>query len=243
MPWIQYLLTGLFLAPCIIQWRLTVRLYGELPLRFVLPNVRQILRTKKAFLLIAAALAPFEVLGGACLPEWFPPLPPWFATLGILVASYLATPPAVLLLASSRKANIGMIFDADMATAPMSLVHLIEPDSESLAASDIDFVRFNSRRTVKDDRWRDAVDVYMDMVPIIVIDTRIASPAIVHETKNLLASERRRKTLFIVGENKEQPALEAAAGEDARLLSFVKISVDDLGTILRKLSRTKNLAL
>lgn len=242
MRLIEYLLTALLLVPCIVQWCLTARLYGELPLRFVLPNVRQIFRTRKVFLLIVATLAPLEVLGGACFPEWLPPLPLWFATLGILVASYLTTPPAVLLLASSHTANIRMIFDADMATAPMSLVHLIEPNSESLGNWDFEVVRYNSRRTINDDWWRDAVDVYMDMVPIIVIDTRIASPAIVHETKALLAHELRHKALFIVGTNNEQPALEAAVGKDSRLPPVVKISVDELGPILRKLSRTKSRA-
>src|SRR5262249_25176254 len=55
--------------------------------------------------------------------------------------------------------------------------------------------------------WRDVVWRIAGFVPIIVMDTRLASPAVVEEARHVIQVPLRDKTLFVVADDGNAPAL------------------------------------
>ena len=171
---------------------------------------------------------------------------PWPITLALVLFAvnrllYEFMPPAILHLGTSGPESVDLRHWLARAVSPYRVVVLFD-DSVSGSGFRAEIQRpvlkRDNYRTLYGD-WRALVHSFMDMVPFIVVDCRIASPAVVDEVRWLLGrTDLLRKALFIVGPSGQAPAWEAAANgrieEDVR-----KVERRDLISALLRLGGLK----
>lgn len=187
--------------------------------------------------MVTGLITPLVALAGMYIPDYFPPLPPTlFIMLGASAVSTLSVPPAVLLLASSTNTNAQLVFDAGLAVFPLRVVHLIQPkpiDSDFISD---EIFALDTLRTISDSAWQSVVHPLMDSVPIVVVDTRTTSPAIVVEIARMLNPARRRKAVFIVDHDGSRPAMDAVVGPNCQP-AVQYVAVDKVALLLRSMTR------
>jgi len=84
--------------------------------------------------------------------------------------------------------------------------------------------------------WKEIVRRLVDIVPVVVVDTRIPGDSLKHETGLMLDPKRVSKAIFIVGENGEKPALEANRRQigTSRLLLITEYELPQLLTLFKQ---------
>jgi len=118
---------------------------------------------------------------------------------------FMSVPPVVVLLGGSSPRRF--LFQAQIAEAlrPLRVVSSMDPMYGWPGATDWG----NIFRTRDSTNWQSSAFELIDITPIVVLDTRQDSLAVRTEALHLLASsKRRRKTLFVVGEQGERPVLD-----------------------------------
>jgi hypothetical protein len=111
--------------------------------------------------------------------------------------SYACLPPSILLLGASRPEISPLRGDLNWAIPLLRLTHLL--DARKVGAGrllNID-VRQTDGRALGGTSWEAVVFELMDTSPLIVVDTRVATPAVLEET--ILAFQYPHKSLFVVG--------------------------------------------
>lgn len=210
--WIFYVISAAFLLTIVIEWSATIRFYRRISFRMPLQMLRLTLMTHQWFFLIGSLLLVVASVGGLYFPSYFPPFPPvLFFSLALLLVTHLALPPAILFLSSSKPENATLISRTSTTALPLKLVHLLDP-SLPLSKYEAESFYGDSLRTVRDTSWRNVVDLLIEWVPLVVVDTRVATPAVVTETTAMLKPANRRRALFIVNQNGHGPALSLASG-------------------------------
>jgi hypothetical protein len=172
-------------------------------------------------------------------------LPP---TLTILISSLvlgpiisLSIPPAVLLLGSSSTGTARLMEEIDEAIYPLRVVALIDPQGAHWTVRQN--IAFDNLRTKRQDLWRSVVHPLMDSSLLVVVDARVASPAVVEECIRVAKSPNRvGRSLFVQGENQERPAIDAIsfdypqpAGVSEVLGSLVFVSVSGVPSLVRRM--------
>jgi hypothetical protein len=77
----------------------------------------------------------------------------------------------------------------------------------------------------------------MDLVPVIILDARQATEAVVAEAKRILSSaELSRKCIVVIGDNGEQPAVVQAA-DDMTERKVVRRQVTKIGQVAQALTK------
>jgi len=202
------------------KWYVTARLYGGVPVRLSWRVFRWTLWTKNARSLYApwvgcllvAAVAWFTDLGS--VPLLAAPL----ILIGVYSISELSLPPSVLVLGSSNWEMIRLVLNIHRGIFPYRPVVLLDPMAASRARSSfIEYDNFeydNLRITVPHD-WRQVVFAMAETVPLIVLDTRIPSPAVVEEVRRILGGNLKHKTVFVVNNDGTSPAVEAALKQES----------------------------
>ena len=129
----------------------------------------------------------------------------------LMIYTYQAIPPSVLFLGTSRKETIDFREYLERSLHPYRVVVLLDAsvaETESYTAFQHNILAWDNIRTRLDEDWRKVVNPLMEMVPIIVIDTRIASPAVVEETERALTLFV-QKTVFVTNQYNRSPSIEA----------------------------------
>jgi hypothetical protein len=168
------------------------------------------------------------------------------------------TPPSVLLLASSRWESVRLFNFIERGIYPYRIVLLLDPEQTKPARhSSNHWMHFevDNMRILGTHSWQNVVRRISESVPIIVLDTRLASPTLVEETKQMI-EEHREKTLFILADDGSAPSIDAAGFRDlltnfhsTRLLGVIaklkelglsKTTSPDDSPILAQVSYTRN---
>ncbi len=198
-------------------WHVTNKLYGRFPLAQSMRMLRYTARTVHAYYLYGPLAALLPVAG------WYlynRTVFPWSTIAAVLlyqayIWAYQSTPPSVLLLGTSRPESIDLRERLERMLHPYRVVVLF--DSSVVAPlSRTDFQRnlleWDNLRTSGRSDWRTIVHPLMDSAPVLVVDTRIASPAVVEETTRILGRhDLVAKTLFLTEPSGDSSSMEAGS--------------------------------
>jgi hypothetical protein len=121
---------------------------------------------------------------------------------------------------------------------PLRIVSFLSPeifpeDHIELADLGIFHPNWDNLRVLNEQKWQEIVNLFMDLAPIVIVETRIVTDDVLKEIEWLLESPARRryKGCFIVDDNNNSPALEAISGlqkdtlrciREEELISWVK---------------------
>jgi hypothetical protein len=86
--------------------------------------------------------------------------------------------------------------------------------------------------------WRDVVHLVSRSVPIVVLDTRTASPAVVEETNKMTQDPFQEKTLFVVADDGSAPSI-AATGRKICLTVYRTARLRDVVSALKDMGLSK----
>ncbi len=244
--WVGYI--GCVYSTCCLlwythQWFVTIHLYGRIPWVQVLQMLKFVAKSPHAYHLYLP-LTPLLVAGGFYFLNGVV-FPRSFILANILfqiqMYFYQGTPPAVLLLGKSRPEAIDLRGRLEQGVYPYRIVALFDNSDISPSASQFrrNLLEWDNLRVIKGGQWRSVVHSLMDKVPIVVIDTRIASPAVNEETERILSSPALvQKTVFLVGSNGESQVI-TAVGAASRISELRTVQKEQLISLLKQLGLSK----
>ncbi len=135
---------------------------------------------------------------------------PWVAW-GVYLWTVAVTPPVVLLLSASNEATLALHKSLLQRLFPFRVVALLDvPDEWRQNLSNAAWLRLNCLRTSSDADWVQTVDDVLEIVPLVVLDTRVPSSGVVHEINRVLRTALACKAVLLTGPLGEHPALDAA---------------------------------
>jgi hypothetical protein len=167
----------------------------------------------------------------------------WLALVVVGRAIRFTVPPTVLLLACSKSLSKRYaLFDQDELMAmvysgvfPHRVSFLLDRRAMSPAMQGTIVPMYNFR-TIDEEQWMSVVRSLIDLVPVIVIDTRFRSPAIAEELSYILESGQYTKTWFIEDWKQGHSALEDALVAHPQVSASCKerlVLLPNLGEVLR----------
>jgi len=216
--WISMFASALLTLPLLAavqQIQATIRLYKRVPLVDAVWMLRYTVNGRNALIL----LLPLVSVGIFCLVLAFRHIEyPKAVLLPVLLLHMNAlflygTPPSVLLLGSSRWESIRLFNLVERGVYPYRVVVLLEPSrTQPHRHSPRHWLHFevDNLRILGPHSWRDVVHRISATVPVVVLDTRLASPAVCEETEHILSeSLLLKKTLLVVNEDRTAPSVVA----------------------------------
>lgn len=245
LNWIFIALSVLMVLVPAYRWYAAARAYRSIPVALGIQMLKYSLagHNKKylmASVRIGALFALLAIALGSRLPTPFAIV---ISSLVLAPIINLTIPPAVLLLGSSSAGTARLMEEIDQAIYPLRVVALIDPQGAHWTVRLN--VAFDNLRTKRQDRWRSVVHPLMDSSLLVVVDARVASPAVVEECIRVARSpERACRSLFVQGENQERPAIDAIsfeypepAGFHEALESIRFVSVSSVPNLVRRIFR------
>lgn len=201
---------GLDIAGCLVllvalwHWAVAWRANGGFVWRtFAAMLFMAVRSSRKRATLGAAVVVPIvltiNAVGGL---DVVPPVP-----LGLVVACWvlavtlLGMPPGLLLLGTSVPEHRSFYEQVMAVSRPLRLVHLL--NAEALEATRGSRLEFASLRVAGGRSWFTVVDTLVDLVPVVVLDIRRLTPAVVRELRRVLGSDELRRKTVIVGTGPE----------------------------------------
>ncbi|HJT78649.1 MAG TPA: hypothetical protein VJ739_15710 [Gemmataceae bacterium] len=100
------------------------------------------------------------------------------------------------------------------ACRPYRVVYLLS-DDRSIKVYDREDFAYNNLRMPDAVDWRSVVHPLMGLAPIVAIDTRVASPAIVEEIRRIVEKDLLDKCVFIVTRSGTCPAIDQAINDSS----------------------------
>ena len=246
MFWASIAVSGVLVAT--LMWAAqqalaTVRLYKRTPLIDAMCTLRYTLRGKNAWIAFLPILS--VIVFGVVLPlrdVYYPKIVLLPVILFHLYTFALhAMPPSVLLLGSSRWETVRLFNLIERGIYPYRVVVLLEPSlTEPLRHSRFHWEHFeaDNLRIIGPHSWRDVVHRTSARVPLVVLDTRLASPAVVEETRWMLEEPFRTKALFVVADDGSAPSV-VAARPDTSLSDLRTVRVTEVVSALKTMGLTK----
>jgi len=139
-------------------------------------------------------------------------------------------PPTILLLSTSRNESDKLIWKIERSTGILP-VHLLGeeryPDTESF-------------RTPRE-KWEAVVHGLIDSVPIVIVDTRVITTAVLKETSWILTRGMIHKTVFVAGERQYSPVLNALLADELEhtILRLTVVTEEDLLLLLKHMTKSR----
>ncbi|MEZ5941443.1 MAG: hypothetical protein R3C18_08640 [Planctomycetaceae bacterium] len=228
---------GLWLIRSLRNWQITSRLYGGIPLGTTWQMMQSLFRTRGWRRLRLS----IELLIVALIVVWFAEIKPaWILLVPValilpVTVLALTEPPAVLLLGSSQWETVRVAARIRLYIHSYRQVYLLDESAAQKARTswlDYDQFEFNNLRIHTDYDWQKFVFPLTESVPIIVLDTRFPSPAVLQEARRLLDSNLKHKTVFLTNEDGSAPALNAISETANGLLTATS---ETIGHVVRGL--------
>ena len=194
------------------QWYKTIRAYGRVPIAVIGQMLSFAWKTPKGLILLVTAVAAALFAFNYLVRDVPYPIPLVVYALCVTFnnVSWNCVPPTVLFLTTSSWENAWYMMRLKGAVFPLRIVALLDPERVAPFLSTL--FSMDNLRTVDGSVWRSVVHPLMDLVPVVVLDTRVPSPGVVHEVERVLAEPRRlAKTVFMTGPKGESPALDKAS--------------------------------
>ena len=240
--WLLYWVLFLSIKFNILRWFQTGRLLG-----FPKPETRRIMRRVAELrehrygwgwpLYLAIALLFLTLLGitGATL---------FLAMFLVLTWQQLVerfrriVPPAVLLLTTSSQDTLTLHARICLTVRRLRAVALLKME-QSPAPLVTRFTRLDCFRTDSDELWEEVVDQFIDISPVVVLDARQLTPAVIHEASRILDHNVAHKLILVADRTGERPLVDRIAlSSDVGVLRGVPV-VREAGllTLLRYVTR------
>ncbi len=199
-----FMLAGLLPA----MWLDTITRWGIRCLRGVLLMAGNFLRSKRGSTLTGIAVFSLLFLFSPFQSEPIPYRYHLATTLLLSIGMLWLQPPCVLVLGASSRQTGRILASVSSASYPFRVVALLDHRRTGYFLGTFSLWTDNLR-TDSDSHWRNTVDKLSDHVPLIVLDARTDTPIVVSEVKLILEKpERRNRTIFVVGPDRQAPALE-----------------------------------
>lgn len=200
---------GVLIAWQLHVWYRTAKVYGRSAFNEAFHlMVKVSWRTSRRFRLLAGLAGIGSALLATICPGLLPPTPLglWFAAAICAVTSSVL-PPAAILLGCSHGANHGLYAQVAWAVLPFNMAHLL--DMYELRPLPRGPLHEGNHRALPSSSWLLVVMRLAGIVPLIVLDTRTSTEPVRAEISFILSREQlSRKTIFVVGQLGECPALE-----------------------------------
>jgi hypothetical protein len=142
-------------------------------------------------------------------------------------------------LGASQPPQRTLAVELARALRPQRIVFLLSDDISVGIYNHDDFSRDNLR-TPNDVDWRDVVHPLIDLVAVVIIDTRALTPPVGEEISRLATTDSLENTLFVVGDHGESPALQRVLKDRQANLSLRMVSANDVVPLARKAIRPTN---
>src|ERR1043165_1087601 len=196
----------LFLLIAAFQFVATLRAYGSLPKRAVAIAIRTTLKSSKIFLLLAAIISLMSATLQPLMPSWIPPFP-FLLQVGVAFIGINAAclPPTILYLATSKPEGVSLGSDLVFTVAPLKLTHLLDLFYSDAPLAERNSIEESEYRVTTN--WQKTVTDLCEIVPLIIVDARIITPAIISEIDYILNSGLEKRTFFVANQFGKVPAL------------------------------------
>lgn len=164
-------------------------------------------RSKRGTLLTGISLV--------CLMVWWSPMTTapvpgreaMSLALLLVIALLWLQPPIVLVLGGSTRETGRILAAVSSHYFPLRVVALLDPRRTGLVPGAFSWLT-DSLRTESDSDWMEVVERMADVTGLIVLDARTESPVVMNEVDKIIKNaDRLRRTIFVVGANREAPAL------------------------------------
>src|SRR4051794_10154313 len=150
------------------------------------------------------------------------------AVIAVFLIGKSIQPPAALFLSSSSWSAADLLVEVNVALSPMRCIAFLDPKK----------MHFLQRNAIADNirardpkLWKSIVHQLVEMVPIIILDTRGDSRAVMQEAFIVLTPRYARKTIFILDDDGGAPALQVH-GIDPKDHALACVTVDELAPLL-----------
>lgn len=222
-------------------WYLTAKLYKGRLLHGTRQMCKFVAVSRRRWILVAAivtgVLGPIFTFLGLLPAQW--------GLQGFLIATpvvlMLLQPPVVLILANSNAEVFELMVDLHSVTFPRRQVSLLDEGAIAFRA-DVD-VTFKlsamlnpawSLRAVDNGVWRDRVQQLVELAPIVIVDTRVATSFTIWEAALMLQPPQVKKAIFVVGPREYAPTLWAHRAVGSSLDGARTVLVEDLPKHLQR---------
>lgn len=242
-------LSALYVCMTIHIWLMTLRTLGLSALRHCPRMLRLSFRASLIRELSVAILLPLIVIpllraygiGG----EYIAALPLNALLLMALSGFTLClVPPTVVVFSSSTDRQLRWALALKKFTGGRRVISLLDTGYMVVKPSARDAWSIMSRRsasmldvlrTSEKDNWQVGVKALIEIAPIVIVDTRVCTPALLFEASSVLTPEYSYKSIFLSEDDDACPVLEKLLDEGGIpadcLLSVVK--EDELGPLLK----------
>lgn len=197
----------------------------------------------------AAAVA---LLAYAGRDSYLAVLPPDLILLvALFYFAHLPVPPTVLVFSSSTDKQLRWVSGLKQFTGGRRIMSLLDTGYLSVRPATKDLLWFvavragaltDVLRTSGKDDWRKRVRELIDITPIVIVDARVCTEAVLFEASSVLAPECAHKAIFVSEDDGAAPVLErlldAGRLPPGRRLNVVKEG--ELGELLKKLVASRD---
>lgn len=163
---------------------------------------------------VAVLRTVFVAMTIALMIWWFVEFAPVLSlavTIGIVGMSTIVqncVPPFVLFLSASTTMQLTVQQKLVGAMMPLQVYCLLDCD-QAISPGMAREAGLTSLRAPVHEHWRDVVAELMDIAPVVVLDARFPTPAVLEEARHILNTNVAFKSFFIVGDDGERPVLDA----------------------------------
>lgn len=127
----------------------------------------------------------------------------------LVVALLWLQPPHAIVLGESSRATGRILGVVSSCYLPLRVVALLDRQRTGSFVGSFSWLT-DDLRTESDHDWLEVVESMEDVVSVIVLDARTESPVVIEEVKRILSSaDRLKRTIFIISDEGEAPALRA----------------------------------
>jgi hypothetical protein len=240
-------ISSLFLGVPLVMWYLNLRRFGFRVFLGVPPMIRYVKGSVNAlyFIVIQACIVipGFLLVFNIATSDLYFGVPNFVWALLLCIACgcllFLLQPPIILFLTTSDRENKEAIQSIKWSIGPWRIVYLLNLDNRLAGPVPDTIEKETSKGGVRqreDQDWQVVVHELMDLVPVIVLDARKATEAVVAEAKRILSSPKLSgKCLVVIGDNGEQPAVLQAANEMTER-KVVRMQMSKLGQLAEALT-------
>ncbi len=255
---LKYLVWGiaaLYTVMTVSIWSATVRTLGLSSLRHCPRMLRLSFQASPIRELVIALLVPFiaVILGSIYEPAvWYLETLPvnGFLLIAVLCFTLFLVPPTTLVLSTSTNERLRWALALKRFTGGRRVISLLDTGYMSFKPNPVDLWAIMSRRsltltdvlrTSDTSNWQAGVKELIGITPIVVVDTRVCTNALLFEASTMLTPPNVYKAIFVSQDDGACPVLEKLLAE-GRVPSDLLVSIvkkDELGQVLRRLVTSK----
>lgn len=256
VSWLAWGLAALYLIMTISIWAGTLRTLGPSSLRHCLRVLRLSFRAPPIREATAVFLLPLVVMlllraqgiGG----ETVAALPLNALLLMVLMwFTLLLVPPTALVFSSSTDRQLRWALSLKRFTRGRRVISLLDTGYMAVKRSAGDVWSIASRRSMSltdvlrtsdTDDWQAGVKELIEMTPIVVVDTRVCTQALLFEASTALAPPYASKAIFVSDDDGACPVLERLLDEGgvSPNCSVCVVTENGLGQLLQRLVTSRS---